>query len=121
MESCGKGGSMFQITEILAASYNNVGYTYGMQDDWEKQLEYYHEALNIRERVLPSNHPDIASSCNNLAESYAWQGQYAEALKWERRALEIAEHSLPEDHPKRRACRKGVEYLERKLASSEET
>lgn len=78
-------------------------------------------ALEICKKVLPPDHPDIASSCNNLSGAYAPQGQYAEALKWERRALEIAEHSLPEDHLYRRKYREGVEYLERKLASSEET
>jgi tetratricopeptide (TPR) repeat protein len=62
-------------------------------------LQLYRRALVIRERVLGSDHPDVATSLNNLASLYKSQGKYDEAEPLHRRALAIREKSLGSDHP----------------------
>jgi tetratricopeptide (TPR) repeat protein len=56
-------------------------------------------ALAIREKTLPSEHPELATTLNNLASVYAHRGSYAEAESLHRRALAIKERALGPDHP----------------------
>ncbi len=41
----------------MALNYNNIGFLYWKQGDYEKALEYYTKALEIRLDVLGENHP----------------------------------------------------------------
>ncbi|CAF4386216.1 unnamed protein product, partial [Rotaria sordida] len=34
--------------------------------NYSKALEFYEKSLKIREKALPSNHPDLAQSYNNI-------------------------------------------------------
>ena len=56
-------------------------------------------ALELAERVLPPDHPNIATSYNNLAANLNAQGRYAEAEPLFRKALAFYERVLPPDHP----------------------
>jgi tetratricopeptide (TPR) repeat protein len=47
--------------------------------DYAKAEPLLQEALEIRRRVLGSQHPDTAQSSNNLAELYEAMGDYAKA------------------------------------------
>ncbi len=71
----------------------------------------YRRALEIREKQLGPNHPDVAQSLNNLAELLRAQGNYAEAEPLYRRALEIFEKSLGKDHPNAKTVRNNLEIL----------
>jgi tetratricopeptide (TPR) repeat protein len=57
------------------------------------------EALAMRRRALPEDHPDIATSLNNLAKLYNGQRRYEEAEPMYVEALEIKRRTLPEGHP----------------------
>jgi tetratricopeptide (TPR) repeat protein len=59
----------------------------------------YRRALDILEKSLGIDHPNVATSLNNLAHLYYTQGKYAEAEPMYMRALEIYEKSLCKDHP----------------------
>ena len=56
-------------------------------------------ALEIRERVLGENHPDVAKQLNNLALLCQNQGKYDEVEKYYLRALEIYEYVHGQDDP----------------------
>jgi CHAT domain-containing protein/Tfp pilus assembly protein PilF len=56
-------------------------------------------ALEIKEKALGPDHPDLAYWLNNLAELYREQGRYADAEPLHRRALAIKEKALGPDHP----------------------
>ena len=60
----------------------------GQYADAQPPLEH---ALALREKVLGSEHPDVAQSLNNLAELYRAQGRYADAEPRLQRALAICE------------------------------
>jgi len=47
------------------------------------------EVLQLREKALGQDHPDVATSLNNLAALYEAQGKYAEAESLNKRSLEI--------------------------------
>jgi tetratricopeptide (TPR) repeat protein len=55
--------------------------------------------LNIRERVLGAQHPDVANSFRNLAKVCFLQHRYTEAESHFRRALAIMDKSLGPNHP----------------------
>ena len=59
----------------------------------------YRRSLEIKEKQLGPDHPDVAGSLNNLAILYADQGRYAEAEPLYRRSLKIREAKLGPDHP----------------------
>jgi tetratricopeptide (TPR) repeat protein/predicted Ser/Thr protein kinase len=56
-------------------------------------------ALEIRERILPANHPDIASSLNALGVAAMEGGDLASALGYHRRALSIRQAAFGPTHP----------------------
>ena len=60
----------------------------------------YRRALQIREKELGSEHPDVAESLNNLAVLLVDDGKYAEAQPLFRRALQIREKKLGPNHLK---------------------
>ncbi len=43
--------------------------------DYEKALPFYQRALDIREKVLGPQHPDVATTLNNLAGLYRQYGR----------------------------------------------
>ncbi len=59
----------------------------------------YVRSLEIRERQLGEDHPDVAQSLSNLALLYYSQGKYSEAEPLYVRSLEIRERQLGTDHP----------------------
>jgi tetratricopeptide (TPR) repeat protein len=55
--------------------------------------------LEISEKALGPDNPDVAIALNNLAELYYNQGRYEEAEPLYKRALKILEDTLGPDHP----------------------
>lgn len=82
-----------------ASSYNNIGWVYKYQGDYDKALEYYFKALEIWEKVFGTEHPNMASSYNNIGMVYYNQGDYYKALEHLFKALAIWETVLGTEHP----------------------
>ena len=57
------------------------------------------KALEVAEKNVGSDHPDVAKSLNNLAALYGTQGDYAQAEPLYKHALAIKEEVLGPDHP----------------------
>src|SRR5262245_27104809 len=55
--------------------------------------------LEIRERLLGTEHPDVAAAINTLAGIYTDRGEYVKAEPLYRRALNIREKAMGNDHP----------------------
>ena len=77
----------------------NTAHDENLSEDYTKALEYLEKALDIREQVLGSNHPDTATTYNNVAGALRAQGDSEDALRYFKKALEIREHVLGSDHP----------------------
>jgi tetratricopeptide (TPR) repeat protein len=59
----------------------------------------YRRAIEIGEKVLGKDHPNVATWYNNLALLLKVQGKYDQADPLYRRAIEINEKVLGKDHP----------------------
>ena len=59
----------------------------------------YRRSLEIREKQLGRDHPDVAQTLNNLANLYSVMCRYSDAEPLFRRSLEIFEKQLGRDHP----------------------
>ena len=78
--------------EAVALKYKNLG-------KYTESLEWNNRCRLIREKVLPSDHPDLASIYNNIGTVYGDLGNYTESLKWLNECRLIREKVLPSDHP----------------------
>ncbi|CAF3663159.1 unnamed protein product [Adineta steineri] len=79
--------------------YHQLGYIKHNQGDYKKAILYYEQAVEIREKFLPSNHRDLATSYNNIGSVFNRIGEYSKALSYYEKALEIREKFLPSSHP----------------------
>lgn len=91
----------------VAATLNNLAVLHGKRGKYKeaeplcksKRSSFKRQlntsgALEIREKVLGSEHPDVAKQLNNLALLCQNQGKYAEVEQYYKRALEIYESKL---------------------------
>ncbi|CAF1675610.1 unnamed protein product [Adineta ricciae] len=79
--------------------YHQLGCLKYSQGDYKMAIEYYEKVLEIQEKTLPSNHPDLATSYNNIGAVYMSMGEYSKALSFYEKTLEIFQKTLPSNHP----------------------
>jgi tetratricopeptide (TPR) repeat protein len=82
-----------------ALLYHQLGLIKRNQGDYTKALLSYKEALNIYQKIRPSDDLDLATTYNNIGQVYYNMGEYSEALSYYEKSFEIYERNLPEDHP----------------------
>ena len=85
--------------EQLAKHLNMAGRAYNEAGRYSEAEPLYKRSLQIREKVLRPEHPNVATSLNNLASLYRDQGRYPEAEPLYKRSLEIWEKVLGPEHP----------------------
>jgi tetratricopeptide (TPR) repeat protein len=64
------------------------------QGKYDQAEPLYRRAIEIDERGLGRDHPNVATNYNNLAELLRAQGKYDQAEPLYRRAIEIGEPSM---------------------------
>ncbi|CAF1580988.1 unnamed protein product, partial [Adineta steineri] len=67
--------------------YNQLGIVHSKQGANEKAIWYYRQRLEIQEKTLSSNHPDLATSHSNIGLVYHQMGEYSKALSFYEKAL----------------------------------
>jgi kinesin light chain len=72
---------------------------YGKRGKYKEAEPLCKRALEIREKVLGKDHPDVAKQLNNLALLCQNQSKYDEVEMYYQRALEIYETKLGPDDP----------------------
>mmetsp|Transcript_4240 Transcript_4240/g.13993 ORF Transcript_4240/g.13993 Transcript_4240/m.13993 type:complete len:96 (+) Transcript_4240:346-633(+) len=70
-----------------------------LQGDYAGAKPLYERAIEIGEKTLGPNHPNLAIRLNNLAGLLEAQGLYTQAKPLYERAIEIDEKALGPDHP----------------------
>lgn len=86
----------------LATTLNDLAWLYYNQGMYDEAEPLYQRALNLRQQMLPDDHPDVATSLNNLAWLYFKKGKYHEAEPLFNQALYIQQdgrYKLEPDHP----------------------
>ena len=88
-----------EALEKIARLFFEAGFGSYCEGNYTQALEWYGEALSIREKSLGYEHPDTATTYNNIALVYNNQGDYTRALEWYSKALIIFENTLGTEHP----------------------
>jgi Flp pilus assembly protein TadD len=91
---------------IDSSELQEVGFLFNQAGVYSKERGLYilaetllSRSLEILERQLGADHPDVAASLNNLAGLYDSQGRYSAAEPLYGQSLEILERQLGADHP----------------------
>lgn len=79
--------------------WHHMGKIYSAQGDFDRAMEYFHKAFDIRFKTLGENHPDVAHSLNNMGICYYYKGDYTKAIEYTQKALKIYLITLDENHP----------------------
>jgi tetratricopeptide (TPR) repeat protein len=87
------------VSIALASTYNSLGVFFAKLANQAEAIHYCEKALQLRLRLLPPNHPDIAISYNNLGDSYLGSREYDKALPLLEKSWDIRRISLANDHP----------------------
>jgi|GEM_PF-3580647 len=90
-----------QKTADACLSYGNFLYDSACYD---KALEYYGKALEIRRQVLGENHPNTATCYDNIGVIWYKKDNYDKALENLEKALAILRQVLGENHPDIATC-----------------
>ncbi len=88
----------FDIPEA-AQLLNRTGRYLHLRARLHEAEQLYIVAHAIREKILNSEHPDIAASLHNLAWLYYDQGKYSQAESLYNKSFTIREQTLESEHP----------------------
>jgi tetratricopeptide (TPR) repeat protein len=91
---CRERNLMRETGDIMYA----IGKVYSKTGKYNFAKKYYFKALEIREKILPVNHPDLAVSFNSVGVILRINGDYKDAEHCFKKALEIRKVALGEDH-----------------------
>jgi CHAT domain-containing protein len=92
-EAEGKAGN-----EALGRALNKLGALYLAKSDLQKGEQAAKRSLEVREKALGKDHPDVAESLGTVAAIAQAKSDYGAAEPLYQRALKIREQELKEDH-----------------------
>jgi tetratricopeptide (TPR) repeat protein/tRNA A-37 threonylcarbamoyl transferase component Bud32 len=87
--------------QILAATFNQLGYAYGEAGRHAESLAIYEESAAIMRTLYPDGHPTTALVVSNIAGEHAALGNYEAALAGFEEALAIRRKAVEGHDPQR--------------------
>lgn len=75
-----RSGLGFKPNLYLALAFNDLGYTWGLKNEYQKQAEFTHKSLSIYEQL--NNDEGIAMALGNLSTVYFQMGQTEKAIEY---------------------------------------
>lgn len=99
----------------LASALNNLGNLHYRTGDLLKAQELYRDALEIREKVLASDDPELNDSINNYGVALFSLGRHEEAIPFLTRAAELYQLNYGDDHPSRATALNNLSLAENAL------
>ncbi|KAH8833141.1 hypothetical protein DL96DRAFT_1584901, partial [Flagelloscypha sp. PMI_526] len=78
---------------------SNLAVTYSHLARHAEALQLKEEVLELRRRILGSEHPFTLLSMNTLAATYSTLYRYAEAVQLQEEVVELSKRVLPIGHP----------------------
>ncbi|CAF1270293.1 unnamed protein product [Rotaria magnacalcarata] len=79
--------------------YHMLGMLKGDQGKYPEAVKFYEKDLEISEKTLSADDPQLAARYNNIGQVYNNMGEYSKALEYYEKANKIWEISLPPTHP----------------------
>jgi CHAT domain-containing protein/Tfp pilus assembly protein PilF len=122
LEVTSAGSYEIRIEELRAATSTDRA-LHGARKQFEEALNLedagkYSEALQlaervleVRERLLGTEHRDVAAAIESLADIYAEMGNFEKAEPLYKRALDIHEKVEGKEHPGAASCLNGLAFL----------
>ena len=98
----------------VADSLNKLAQFYSNQGRYDEAEPLLVQALELRQRLLGSLHPDVAISLWRLAALYRQQRRYLKAMSLYQQALAIAQRHLGRADPHTVSIREYLEFLQQK-------
>lgn len=78
---------------------NNMGLLYFRMGRYDKAMDYYEQAHEVKKRFLPEKHPEHGTTISNIGLTNHYAGKYAEAEKYLLQAIEF-QKELQENQPR---------------------
>lgn len=83
--------TMGEQTVQVAQALHSLGVNDVSSDDYEGALEHYRDALRIKEKILPQDHPTLAPTQNNIGDALNKLERFDEAIEHLDEAMRIWE------------------------------
>ena len=88
---------------------------YSKMGDYNRALEYYHMAYDIRKKILGQDHPDTATILNNIGILYYRMCNYLSAERYLQEAYDSFKKSLGSDHPNTKNTLNSLETVKKNI------
>ena len=88
----------------IARLYSQLGRVKDIQGEYEAALSFHNKSLEIRERILSPNDPDLAYSYGNIGIVYYNMGNYSTALSYYDKELEMKKIAFASNDPALAKC-----------------
>ena len=92
------------VSEAASLLHQTALYLYD-RAQYKEAEPLYQDALRIKQKALPPEHPSTAATMHELARLYQAQGRYAEAEPLYQQALAMVEKILGSNHPSTKIAR----------------
>ena len=83
----------------ISLYHHMLGWAKEDQGKYEEAVKYYEKSIEINERTLDKNDPDLSAFYNNIASVYNKMGEYSKALQYYKKSIEIKKKAPPKNHP----------------------
>jgi tetratricopeptide (TPR) repeat protein len=77
--------------------YHQLGWCMKKQKKYKEAITFYEKSLEIKQKVLHSNHPSFVSSFNEIGSVYQQMNEHSKALLYYEKGLEIQLETQPSD------------------------
>lgn len=99
----------------LAYALNHRGYSLSERGKYGRAEPLYLQALQMRQKLMGTEHPDVANSLNNLALLYYYQGRYEEAEPLYVQALQMNQKLMGTEHPDTLTIQRNLEICRQQM------
>ena len=87
--------------------------------EYRKSLDYQQKVLEIREKALNADHPELAYCYQNIGIAHLNLEAYEKAMDYQQKAARILEAALPEAHPARQQSGQLLKEIEKAMGKQE--
>ena len=104
-------GIMLNYGRDIALNHDGMGTVYRHLGRFQEALQHYNEALKMRKKSLPQNHPDIAKSYKNIAFLHSKRKDWTQSLNFYTQAETVLHRTFSPDHPDIVKIRKDIQSV----------
>jgi tetratricopeptide (TPR) repeat protein len=98
----------------VAIELYNIGSVWRILGHYQKAIEYYNKALEIKTRFFGEEHPTVAAAWYALGDTWLELGDYQKAVEYLEKALTVREQVLGGQHPKSKKTKEKLAFVRQK-------